>query len=183
MKDKKLIIAILGFIAFFVAMFVLLNRQPDNTQAPNNVTITNEATGETFVSEEAKDTEPVKGLVIDIAATDEVTHDELAEKLSDMFVTLAGFSNAPIGEHTEIYLINSDENDPDVYMLYNVLDADGNIIFETNLIPVGKHIIWKPYEYLHDGENQITIVSKPYYAYKDSYVTLTSGANTVTYIK
>ncbi len=124
---------------------------------------------------------PMQGnMVVDTDATDEEIRNK--NPLSDRSVFFAGIEDATIDKEGVIALENLPENE-DFMMKYVVYNADSNEqIYETDLIPSGKRINWRPGEKLSSGEYKLAFVEMPYAKDEASgeYQPLTQGRNTIT---
>lgn len=107
--------------------------------------------------------------------------DDLQKKLASLQIILCGFDDATISEDTVVELKNSEENDRAVLIKYVITNEDsGEEIFETDLIPWGKSVSWKPE--LEKGVYKISFNQYGYYNKGNGeYIELTGGSNTVTY--
>ena len=119
-------------------------------------------------------------LTIDTAAAEE---HETASPISSRNVYFAGIDNSTCNGDTIVYLENLPEND-DFLMRYEIytLTEDGqrkDMIHETDLIPSGKHVNWKPAEDLEVGVHHVAFVEQPFMQSGKDYIPLTAGENQV----
>ncbi len=119
-------------------------------------------------------------LTIDTAASEE---HETAGSISSRNVYFAGIDNSTCNGGTIVYLENLPENE-DFLMRYEIytLTEDGqrkDMIHETDLIPSGKHVNWKPAEDLGVGIHHVAFVGQPFMKSGKDYIPLTAGENQV----
>lgn len=119
-------------------------------------------------------------LTLDTNANDEK---ELQNPLSSRNVYFAGIDNSTCGPNTVIYLENLEENE-DFLMKYQIYELEedgskGEQLFETDLIPSGQHVNWKPAETLTPGVHNVTFVELPFMPQGEDFIPLTAGENNV----
>ena len=119
-------------------------------------------------------------LTIDTAAAEE---HETVTPVSARNVYFAGIDNSTCNGDTIVYLENLPENE-DFLMKYEIytLTEDGqrkDMVYETDLIPSGKHVNWKPAEDLGVGIHQVAFVEQPFMRSGEDYIPLTAGENQV----
>lgn len=117
-----------------------------------------------------------------VISTETVNSNEVnKDPLEDRKVFFYGYDDKTITKTTTIALCNPKEN-LDFYMMYEILDEKGNVVFETDLIPSGQSLIWVPGETLSVGEHKLSFLYVPYYQNSDgTWRKLTSGNCEVTY--
>lgn len=121
-------------------------------------------------------TPAAKGLVVDTRATDARTEEPGADPLAGRNVYFSGIEDAAISRETVVQLDNREEN-LDFLLRYEVYDGDGNLVFETGLIPSGQHVDWVPGETLGAGEHTLDFLQIPYHVSGDGELTgLTQGS-------
>ena len=119
-------------------------------------------------------------LTIDTAAAEE---HETVTPVSARNVYFAGIDNSTCNGDTIVYLENLPENE-DFLMKYEIytLTEDGqrkDMVYETDLIPSGKHVNWKPAQDLGVGIHQVAFVEQPFMQSGEDYIPLTAGENQV----
>ena len=59
---------------------------------------------------------------------------------------------------------------------------NGQTVFETDLIPPGKYILWTPGSKLKEGTYHLSFLQTPYWQQETNgeYTSLTSGTNDIT---
>jgi len=121
-------------------------------------------------------TPAAKGLVVDTRATDAGTEEQEADPLAGRNVYFSGIEDTAISRETVVQLDNREEN-LDFLLRYEIYDGDGNLVFETDLIPSGQHVDWVPGEMLGAGEHTLDFLQIPYYVSGDGEFTgLTQGS-------
>lgn len=116
------------------------------------------------------------GLVVDTRATDGRAAEPEADPLAGRNVYFSGIEDASIGPGTVVQLDNREEN-LDFLLRYEVYDGEGNLVFETDLIPSGQHVDWIPGETLGAGEHTLDFHQIPYYLDGEGHFTgLTQGS-------
>lgn len=129
------------------------------------------------------DGEPIPGqggLVVDTRATDIQAAESEADPLAGRNVYFSGIEDAAISRETVVQLDNREEN-LDFLLRYEIYDGDGELVFETDLIPSGQHVDWVPGETLGVGVHTLSFLQIPYYVDgAGEYVSLTQGSCQVT---
>lgn len=121
-------------------------------------------------------TPAIKGLVVDTRATDARLEEPEADPLAGRNVYFSGIEDTVISRETVVQLDNREEN-LDFLLRYEIYDGDGNLVFETDLIPSGQHVDWVPGETLGAGEHTLDFLQIPYYVSGDGEFTgLTQGS-------
>ena len=157
--QKKKILAVVGIILAFVLTILL----------------TLKLSG----AFDKKDTGANGGVQVDTRATSEDGDDN---PLANRFVTFDGFQDATLASDGQVKLTNPEENE-DFLIKYTITNTDSNkVIFETDLIPSGEHVLWTPGETLEPGTYHIAIMQTPYWRENsdDEYMPLTAGNNDIT---
>lgn len=116
-------------------------------------------------------------LVVDERAT--IERRDPYKALSNRQVYYAGIEDCTVNKNTVIYLENLEDNG-DILMKYDIYVGDEKV-FETDLIPSGNHVEWKPSDSLKSGKTyKINLQQTPYYPLENGeYLSLTSPINTV----
>lgn len=122
-----------------------------------------------------------ENFVIDTNATDEAK--QAPNTLASRNVYFAGIDNSVCDSNTIVYLENLPDNE-DFMMKYQIyiIDEDGvkgSLIYETDLIPSGQHVDWKPSETLEPGEYTLAFDELPFMQSGNDWIPLTAGENQV----
>ncbi len=121
------------------------------------------------------------GLVVDTRAADTRASDARTEEpgadpLAGRNVYFSGIGDTAISREAVVRLDNREEN-LDFLLRYEVYDGDGELVFETGLIPSGQHVDWVPGETLGAGEHTLSFLQIPYYVDEAGELTgLTQGS-------
>lgn len=120
------------------------------------------------------------GLVVDTRATDAQAAEPDADPLAGRNVYFSGIEDTAISRETVVQLDNREEN-LDFLLRYEIYDGDGELVFETDLIPSGQHVDWVPGETLGAGVHTLSFLQIPYYVDgAGEFIGLTQGSCQVT---
>lgn len=114
---------------------------------------------------------------IDARATDEETKGSEEDHLYSRSIFFAGLDDMSIRTGSTIALENLEQNG-DFLMKYKIYEGD-ELLFETQLIPAGKHVSWDPSEMLCVGKHTVTFSEEPYAELNGGMIPLTCGKNVV----
>lgn len=129
--------------------------------------------------------EGTKGKVF-VVDDNSIDKNEAAEAMKNPLegrqVFFAGYVDATITKADAVALENLPENE-DFFMVYQITNkADSSMVFETDLIPSGKCVLWSPTETLNAGIYKLQFLAIPYYCDSNGdYQELTSGCTEVCY--
>lgn len=120
------------------------------------------------------------GLVVDTRATETQKAEPETDPLAERNVYFSGIEDATISRETVVQLDNREEN-LDFLLRYEIYDGDGELVFETDLIPSGQYVEWVPGETLGAGVHTLSFLQIPYYVDgAGEYTSLTQGSCQVT---
>ena len=163
-NNKPLIITVVTTLVIVILILLLLLVKGCNNNTDTNIGFTNVIENNLSIADNAND-----------------EYEKPESILEGRNVYFAGIADTTVGTNTNVYLENLPEND-DIYMKYKIINADTkDVIYETDLIPSGKHVTWKCAEDLQEGENHLVIEESPYYPTGTGYMLLTTGKNEVTF--
>lgn len=170
-KQNDTVIIILGSIVAAMLVLILLIvfaskflKPKINTPTDTNAILTSNG----FLTE---------GMKVDNGATEKAK--SAASTLAGRQVYYAGLEDCTVNQNTVVYLENLEDN-IDIYMTYEIT-VDGNVIFQTDLIPPGEYVEWTPAEILEAGKTYAVYLKEtPYYEEKEGeFLPLTSPINMV----
>jgi len=116
------------------------------------------------------------GLVVDTRASDARAEEPVADPLAGRNVYFSGIEDTAISREAVVRLDNREEN-LDFLLRYEIYDGEGELVFETGLIPSGQHVDWVPGETLGAGEHTLSFLQIPYYVDEAGELTgLTQGS-------
>ena len=99
-----------------------------------------------------------------------------------VYLSYAGFPDeiTITAEDPSLFLSNPSGNHKDYPFTYLILSDDGEVIYETDLIPAGKGVEWNVAKDLAPGKYEIVIVEQPYQVTEDEQIPVTSTRQEVT---
>ncbi len=116
------------------------------------------------------------GLVVDTRATDAQKAEPETDPLTGRNVYFSGIEDATISLETVVQLDNREEN-LDFLLRYEIYDGEGELVFETDLIPSGQYVEWVPGETLGAGMHTLSFLQIPYYVDgAGEFISLTQGS-------
>ena len=172
MKNKKqvVIIVMIGILLLTIKQFKKEEMMPNKTIELSNVTTQTENTNSTVFLMDERSIDKKEAM------------STMQNPLAGRNVFFAGYADAMLSKTSTVALENLPENE-DFLLKYIITDIQNNrIVFETNLIPSGKCVVWTPGESLEVGTYELQFLAIPYYHDEnDNFQQLTSGCNEVCY--
>ena len=126
---------------------------------------------------------PVSNNGVNVAGDTVSSNDKASQETNPLFgrnVYFSGLSDSVLNKDTVVYLENLVDNQPDIYMQYEIIDkATGNLVYKTDLIPAGEMIVWVAADVLSPGAYDLIFRETPFWENGENYIQLTGGENEV----